>query len=60
MKLYLPILLAMTLASALSILWISEQIDCLLNPGTDTCVGCVNDCMDSADEVGEPITEEEN
>ena len=52
-----PIVVAMALASALSIFWIAEQLDCLLEPGTDTCVGCVDDCLDPADELGEPIAE---
>ena len=23
-----------------------DQLDCLLYPGTDYCVGCIDDCLD--------------
>lgn len=42
-----PIIIAMTLAAALSAYWITEELDCLLfSAGTDTCVQCEDDCLD--------------
>lgn len=42
-----PVIIAMTLALALSAYWITEELDCLLfSSGTDTCVECIDDCLD--------------
>jgi hypothetical protein len=41
-----PIIIAMSLALALSVYWVYDNIDCLFDSGTDTCVECVDDCMD--------------
>ncbi|MDH5667844.1 MAG: hypothetical protein OEY86_07535 [Nitrospira sp.] len=42
-----PVILAMTLAAALAVNWIYENVDCLLfSAGTDTCVGCTDDCLE--------------
>lgn len=42
-----PIIIAMSLALALSAYWITEELDCLLfSAGTDTCVQCEDDCLD--------------
>ena len=46
-----PVLLAMTLAAALSIHWVADQWDCLfVSAGTDTCVGCTDDCLEPMEE----------
>lgn len=41
-----PVIFAMTLATALAAYWILEEFDCLMNPGTDTCVECTDDCLE--------------
>jgi hypothetical protein len=41
-----PVILAMSLALALSVCWLYEHAECLLEPGTDTCVECVDDCLE--------------
>lgn len=45
-----PILFAMTLAAALSIYWIMDWWECIVNPGTDSCVGCTDDCLEPEEE----------
>lgn len=50
-----PVLVAMTLAAAISVYWVMDELDCWFNPGTDTCVECVDDCLDPADVTGELI-----
>ncbi len=39
-------LIAMTIAAALTVYWIEEYAECLLNPGTDECTECTDDCLD--------------
>ncbi len=40
-------IIAMTIAVALAAYWIKDNADCLWNDGTDNCVGCTDDCLDS-------------
>ena len=41
-----PIMLAMSLAAALSAYWIMEELDCVLfSAGTDTCASCEDDYL---------------
>lgn len=41
-----PIIIAMSLALALAAYWIEEELPCLFDAGTDTCVQCEDDCLD--------------
>lgn len=43
-----PIILAMSLALGISAYWIYDNLECLLEPGTDYCVGCTTDCLEPA------------
>ena len=46
-----PVILAMTLAAAMAAQWITENFDCLFfSAGTDTCVGCTDDCLEPMEE----------
>lgn len=45
-----PVMIAMTLATALAVMWIVEELECLLDPGTDTCVECTEDCLEPKEE----------
>lgn len=41
-----PVIAAMSLALALSVYWVYDNAGCWLEPGTDACVGCVEDCLE--------------
>lgn len=43
-----PVIVAMTLALALTAYWIVEYAECFIDPGTDSCTGCTDDCLDPA------------
>ena len=42
-----PVIAAMSLALALSVYWIYDNAECLLEPGTDACVACIDDCLET-------------
>lgn len=44
------LILAVTLALAFAGMWITEAYECWIEPGTDTCVRCADDCLAPADE----------
>jgi hypothetical protein len=39
------LILALLLWGVIFLLW--EQADCWINDGTDTCVACTDDCLDT-------------
>lgn len=41
-----PVIIAMTLAAALAAYWINEELECLLEPGTDYCLQCGEECLE--------------
>ena len=41
-----PVIAAMSLALALSVYWIYDNAECLLEPGTDSCVECGEECLE--------------
>lgn len=44
-----PIIFALALALGLATLSFHESIECWLEPGTDSCVGCTDDCLEMED-----------
>lgn len=45
-----PVIIAMTVALALTAYAIVDSYECFLEAGTDTCVGCTDDCLDPTEE----------
>lgn len=41
------LILAVLLWGLLFLLW--EQVDCWINPGTDSCESCINDCLEGGE-----------
>lgn len=39
-------IIAMTIAAAVAVYWVEDNLACWFEAGTDSCVGCTDDCLD--------------